>query len=101
VGAGCEVKLPDPFKTIPLVDYPWNGKVAPDGGSAAWIKLDGKIRVHNLARKVALIAHKDARRQMVMDLAQHHAPEFIERFKRLVAWYWRRQRRLQQQSKTK
>ena len=101
MGAGCEVKMPDPFKMIPLVDYPWSGQVAPPGGSDAWIKLDQKIRVHNLARKVALIAHKDARRQVVMDLERHHGAVFIERFKRLVAWYWRRQRRLQQQSKTK
>jgi hypothetical protein len=101
VGKGREVKLPDPFKMIPLVDYPWSGQVAPPGGSDAWIKLDAKIRVHNLARKVALIAHKDARRQVVTDMAAHHQAEFIEHFKRLVAWYWRRQRALQQHSKTR
>jgi len=63
---------------------------------ARWKRVDEKIRVHNLARKIALMAHKEARRDFV-DGLEKHKPEFIARFKRVMTWYWRSQRKRQAQ----
>jgi hypothetical protein len=60
-----------------------------------WAHLDGKVKTHNMAKRIALLPHKDARNSYVNELAVKHHPETIARLKRLIVWYWRAQRKLQ------
>lgn len=70
-----------------------------DVSCPAWRRADEMARVHNLAKRVALLPHKDARNAYVAEMAEKHRykPEFMARFRRLVKWYWRSQRAKQRQ----
>lgn len=88
------MRFPDAFKPTPLI--PWHGIADPDA-IAKWHRLDGKIRLHNMARRVALIASKAARRGYLEELSAKHPADFMTRFRRCTTWYWRRQRFLRDQ----
>lgn len=87
--------LPDPFNPTPLPAS------TEDFNCPAWRRADEKARVHNLARRLALLPHKEARADALAELAEKHRfkPDFVARFKRIVKWYWRAQRARQKQQK--
>ena len=83
------MNLPHPFNASPLPP-------AGDGNySPAWRRHDERARVHNLARRVAMLPNKIARNDYLQEMAKKHPPHFLDRFRRLVRWYWQRQRQLQ------
>lgn len=86
------MRFPHPFNAVRLPDA--SGAT----NCASWSAIDEKVRVHNLAKRVAMLPNKIARNDYVAELAtkHKHKPDFIVRFKRLVKWYWRAQRKLQQ-----
>ena len=87
------MRLSHPSKPTPLV--PWHGIPDPDA-IKKWQRLDGKIRMHNLARWVLRKPTIEERRMALDQMEKRHKPDFMARFKRLVKHYWRRQRALQQ-----
>lgn len=84
------MKFPHPINASPLPS------VKLDFNCPAWRKSDSQVRIHNMAKRAALLPNKDARNAYLAELAKvHKKPEFIAFFKRLMTWYWRAQRKLQ------
>lgn len=86
------VKMPDAFRANRLPIFPAGGDVDPDC-LKKFKALDGKCRMHNMARRIAAMPSKDARNDYMAGLK--HAPPVIEKFKQLVRYYWRQQRKKQ------
>ena len=84
--------MPDAFKANRLPTFPAGANPAPDL-VARFQAIDGKCRMHNMARRIAMLPHKEARNMYLGELKM--APALIERIKRLVRWYWRSQRKKQ------
>ena len=91
------VKMPDPFKANRLPTFPAGANPAPDL-VARFQAIDSKCRMHNMARRIAMLPHKEARDMYWGELKMapaSMAPALIERLKRLARWYWRAQRKKQ------
>ncbi len=83
------MRLPDPFKGNRFPQFP---RDMDPRDRKKLLAVDGKIRMHNLARYVARLPDVDSRRRYVRDMAKKHKPPIMTRFSRLVKWYWRSQR---------
>lgn len=82
------MKMPDPNIPTRLVDYPHDPAL-----HYQWIELDAKIRLHNLAKGIARLPHREARNRFLDEMRQHHSEGTLAVLRKLVARYWREQRR--------
>lgn len=82
------MKMPDPNLPTRLVDYPKDPSL-----HEAWLDLDAKIRMHNLARGIARLPHREARNQFLAGMELHHTDSTLAKLRKLIAHYWREQRR--------
>lgn len=87
------VKMPDVFRASRLPIFPAGDEVGPDC-LKKFKALDSKVRVHNMARRIAALPSKAMRNEYMAALK--HAPPVIEKIKKFVRYYWHRQ----QQKKT-
>jgi hypothetical protein len=56
------VKMPDAFKANRLPTFSWRGaNPAPDLVASLFVAVDSKRRMHNMARRIAMLPHKEAR----------------------------------------
>lgn len=84
------MQLSHPFTHTPMPKYPG---VTSDEEYRHYHALDGKVRMHNLARHVAAKPTTEERQVFLSGMTKFHSPAFMDRFKKLMAHYWRRQRR--------
>ena len=105
------MKFPHPIKPHPAPAHPdrtpgsCTYTVTDTAAHRRYLAKDSQWRMHNIAKHVALMPNKSARQvyceqveKKLPLMAIGEAGNWMARFRRLVIWYWRGQRKLQQQT---